>query len=235
MIVRYPYLGVLRSIMSYIELRLTIPNLPEKDQYDRIYKHIMKEVTPDDNILKYIVGKEKHDKTGKLVNEHFHIVMELKTSIKVDSVRKRLNRLGIKGPHMYMLRQIEDLLEEPDRWWRYSIKQNPAVAYKGFSEIEIDALHTAANDEYLTRMKEHKAAEHKQHMKNNFRNKLIKHLQEKYQGAHPTDKQIFLDTYKFYKDAHSTAPFTKMKDLLIDLKLELELLTPEEYYDSRLG
>jgi hypothetical protein len=41
--------------MSYIELRLTLPELPEPSQYDRIYKVIIKELKEEP--IRYIVGR----------------------------------------------------------------------------------------------------------------------------------------------------------------------------------
>lgn len=232
MIVRYPYLGVLRSIMSYLELRLTIPELPSEFQYDAIYKHIIKELKEEP--IRYIVGREQHNKCGELIKDHFHISMELEEPINLDSFRKKLNRsYGIKGNNMYCLRQHLDLKEDEQRWWRYPIKQHPAVASKGFTEVELDALHTAGLDEYNQRVKENKLAQEKMLMKNNFRNKLIKYLNNKYNGAHQPDKTIFIDIYTFYKEAHTTCPFKKMPDLIIDMKLETGMITIDEYYDIK--
>lgn len=219
--------------MSYIELRLTLPELPETYQYDNIYKHIIKELK--EIPIRYIVGREHHNKFGEEIKDHYHISIELDEPINIDTFRKTLNRkYGIKGNNMYCLRQHLDLKENEERWWRYPIKQNPAVASNGFTEVELDALHTAGQDEYNQRVKENLIAKEKLMNKNNFRNKLIKNLKELYnEVAQPNDKTIFRDIYKFYNKNHQTAPFKKLDDLVIDIKLQLEYLTIDEYYDLR--
>ncbi len=218
--------------MSYLELRLTVPELPASIQYDAIYKHIIQELKEEP--IRYIVGREQHNKCAELINDHFHISMELEEPINLDSFRKKLNRTyGIRGNNMYCLRQHLDLKENEERWWRYPIKQHPAVASKGFTSIELDALHTAGLDEYNQRVKENLMAKEKLLMKNNFRNKLIKYLNNKYNGAHQSDKTIFIDIYNFYKEAHTMCPFKKMSDLIIDMRLETRQITIDQYYDTK--
>jgi hypothetical protein len=219
--------------MVYYDLRVTIPNLPLDLQTSDIWKDLIRLVF-DDLPIKYIVGKEHKGKKGEIVDEHYHIPMELEEPIKMDTLRKRINRLGLKGNKMYCLRELEDLKEEPQRYWRYCLKQNLPVASKGFTELELDALHTVAHDEWNQRVIENKQAEEKMLNKNNFRNKLIKNLKELYnEVGQPTDKKLYIDIYKYYNKSHQTAPFKKMDDLVIDMKLELAYLTIEEYYDLR--
>ena len=221
--------------MSYIELRLTLPELPEPSQYDRIYKVIIKELKEEP--IRYIVGRENHNKFGEEIKDHYHISLELEEPINLDTFRKMLNRkYGIKGNNMYCLRQHLDLKENSERWWRYPVKQHPAVASNGFTPLELEVLHTAGQDEYNQRVKENLIAKEKLMNKNNFRNKLIKNLNELYnEVGQPTDKQIYIDIYKYYKNNHQTAPLKKLDDLVIDIKLELGYLTIEEYYTIRHG
>ena len=67
--------------------------------------------------------------------------------------------------------------------------------------------------------------------KNNFRNKLIKHLCIKHnEKVYREDVEIFCDICEFYKKSGMTAPFRKLDDLVIDMKVEMGMLTYKQYY-----
>lgn len=67
--------------------------------------------------------------------------------------------------------------------------------------------------------------------KNNFRNKLIKHLCKKHdEKNYKEDVEMFCDICEFYKSNSMTAPFRKLDDLVVDMKVELGIITYKEYY-----
>jgi len=187
-------------------------------------------------IPKFIWVKEIYNKFGEITKAHYHLNWELvETGIKIkkDTIQKLLNRkYQLKGNKMYCLR-VHDALDEDghERWWRYVTKQIKPLKFHGFTEEQINNFHCLANDEYEQRKKENNLTRDKLLDKNNFRNKLIKHLCIKHnEKPYQEDVKIFCDICQFYKKASMTAPFRKLDDLVIDMKVEMGLITYEEYY-----
>ena len=187
-------------------------------------------------IPKYIWNIEKYNKFGEITKTHYHLnweLMETGIRIKKDTIQKVLNRrFHLKGNKQYCLR-VHDSLDEDGhvRWWRYVCKQNKPTAYRGFSSDDINNMYAMANDEYEQRKKENLKSRDKLLDKNNFRNKLIKHLTKKHEIVNYTeDIDIFVDICEFYQKAHQTAPFRKLDDLVIDMKVQLKILTFRQYY-----
>jgi len=187
-------------------------------------------------IPKFIWVKEIYNKFGEITKPHYHLNWELiETGIKIkkDTIQKLLNRkYHLKGNKMYCLR-VHDALDEDghERWWRYTCKQNIPLKYDGFTEEQINNFHRLANDEYEQRKKENNLTRDKLLDKNNFRNKLIKHLCIKHnEKPYREDVRIFCDICEFYKKTHMTAPFRKLDDLVVDMKCEMGILTYEQYY-----
>ncbi len=195
--------------------------------------------------MKYLVAREEYNKFGEKTHLHYHINMELDTEhpltsvYRKDTIAKSLNRkLGLKGNTMYCLR----LHESPDdvlRWWRYCCKQGiPFSSSDHFSDHELEEMHKIASAEYQQRVVENKQTRDKLMNKNNFRQKLAKHLHNKLDGmlAHNTmvsDKQLWLAIAQYYRDNNTTPPFMKMDDLVVDMKVELKYITLEQYYDIK--
>ena len=74
--------------------------------------------------------------------------------------------------------------------------------------------------------------------KNNFRQKLMKHLHECLdsrleKGIMVSDKLLWIAIAEYYRKNHTTPPFMKMDDLVVDVKVELKYITLEEYYDIK--
>lgn len=197
---------------------------------EKFHRDLILNTTP----MKWIWVKEKYNKYGEVTKTHYHLNWWLPDTgfqFNQDSFRKFINSIGLKGVKSYCMRTHKDI-GDSDRWWRYTCKQSVPLTYSGFTESEIKEFHLLANDEWEQRKIENIAKRQKLEDKNNFRNKIIKHLKQLYVEQEPSsDKQIFCDIAKFYRKNHQTAPFKKLDDLVIDMKCELGLLTIEEYYD----
>lgn len=186
-------------------------------------------------IPRFIWVKEMYNKFGEVTKAHYHLNWELiETGIKVkkDTIQKMLNRkYHLKGNKMYCLRVHDALDEDGDRWWRYVCKQKKPSVYRGFTDEQINNFHCLANDEYEQRKKENIKSRDKLLDKNNFRNKLIKHMCKIHEEKpYEEDVDIYCDICEFYKSNHATAPFRKLDDLVIDIKVEMKLITYREYY-----
>ena len=247
--------------MVYIDIRLTLEEAEKAcDKPWKVGDEILKEPEPHQNgivhalhnyltakngkhhreliietiPMKWIWVKEKFNKYGELTKTHYHLnwwMADGGYQFNQDSFRKYINTMGFKGVKVYCMRTHKDI-GDSDRWWRYTCKQSVPLTYSGFTKAEIDEFHLLANDEWEQRKIENIAKRQKLEDKNNFRNKLIKHLKKIYTECEPeSDKQIFCDIAKFYRKSHQTAPFKKLDDLVIDMKCEIGLLTVEEYYD----
>jgi len=195
--------------------------------------------------MKYLVAREEYNKFGEKTHLHYHINMELDTEnirvkpYKKDTIAKALNRkLELKGNTMYCLR-IHESPDNLERWWRYCTKQSiPFKSSSHFSEEEKDEMHKIAKAEYEQRVCENKETRDKINNKNNFRQKLAKHLHDKLddmlkRNYKVSDKQLWLAIAQYYRDNHTTPPFMKMDDLVIDMKVEIKYMTLEEYYDLK--
>ena len=195
--------------------------------------------------MRYLVAREEYNKFGEKTHLHYHINMELDTEnplvkpYRKDTIGKALNRqLGLKGNAMYCLR-VHEHPENIDRWWRYCCKQSiPISSSPCFSAEEKEEMHLIAKAEYEQRVIENQATRDKINAKNNFRQKLSKYLHSKLDGMLKhgqmvSDKQLWLAIAEYYRANHTTPPFQKLDDLVIDMKVELKYLTLEEYYDMK--
>jgi len=195
--------------------------------------------------MRYLVAREEYNKFGEKTHLHFHINMELSTHhalikpYRKDTIAKALNRqLGLKGNAMYCLR-VHESPDNIDRWWRYCCKQSiPFSSSPCFSVEEKEEMTKIAKAEYEQRVVENKETRDKINNKNNFRQKLSKHLHTKLDGMlqhgqKVSDKQLWLAITKFYRDNHTTPPFQKLDDLVIDMKVEINYISLEEYYDLK--
>jgi len=195
--------------------------------------------------MRYLVAREEYNKFGEKTHLHFHINMELSTEhplikpYRKDTIAKSLNRqLGLKGNAMYCLR-IHESPDNIDRWWRYCCKQSiPMSSSTHWSAEEKEEMNKIAMAEYEQRIVENKETREKMLQKNNFRQKLSKHLHEKLDnmtkhGTLVSDKQLWLAIAEYYRENHTTPPFMKMDDLVVDMKVELKYITLEEYYDLK--
>lgn len=187
-------------------------------------------------IPRFIWVKEIYNKFGEVTKPHYHLnweLIETGITIKKDTIQKMLNRkYHLKGNKQYCLRVHQHLDEDGhERWWRYVCKQKIPSVYKGFTEDQIQQFHCLANDEYEQAKKRNLKSRDKLMDKNNFRHKLIKHLEVLHkQNAYLEDVDIFCDICEFYKSNSMTAPFRKLDDLVVDMKCELNILTYRQYY-----
>ena len=239
----------------YIDLRYTPP--ADEKEHEKKVNNILNffiELNNDkqsylDDIfrikIKYLVAREESNKFGEKTHLHYHINMELCTEnpltkpYRKDTIGKALNRqLGLKGNKMYCLR-VHETTDNLERWWRYCCKQSiPISCSHHFSEAELKEMNIIAAAEYDQRVVENKATRDKINNKNNFRQKLAKHLHTKLDGmkkhgAMVSDKQLWLAIAEYYRANHTTPPFQKLDDLVIDMKVELEYITLENYYDLK--
>ena len=186
--------------------------------------------------MKWIWVKEKFNKYGELTKAHYHLnwwLVDLGIKFSQDTFRKWLNDcMKLKGSAVYCMRCHPDI-GDTDRWWRYTCKQVIPIAYSGFLSSAIEEFHKLANDEYEQRKIEKIAMREKLENKNNFRNKLIKHMIKQHkEKPYIMDRDIFCDICRYYKKNHQTCPFRKLDDLVIDIKCEIGMLSYEQYYDQ---
>ncbi len=242
--------------MVYIDLRYTPPKdaqiVPETmvlrilDYFDELNDSKQSFLdAPFRKKMRYLVAREEYNKFGEKTHLHFHINMELETEnplvkpYRKDTIGKQLNRqFALKGNAMYCLR-VHESPENISRWWRYCCKQSiPMSSSPCFSKEEKEEMNKIAMSEYEQRVVENQATRDKINNKNNFRQKLAKYLHEKLDtrlkhGIMVSDKQLWLAIAEYYRKNHTTPPFMKMDDLVIDMKVELKYITLEEYYDLK--
>lgn len=242
--------------MVYIDVRYTPPAdlvMPAEtmvlrilDFFDELNKQ--KQSFLDDMFIvpmKYLVAREEYNKFGEKTHLHYHINMELSTEhplikpYRKDTIGKALNRqLALKGNAMYCLR-VHESPDNIDRWWRYCCKQGiPFSSSPHFTAEDKEEMVKIATAEYEQRVEENKATRDKINNKNNFRHKLSKYLHSKLDGMLKhgemvSDKHLWLAIAKYYRDNHTTPPFQKLDDLVIDMKVELNYISLEQYYDLK--
>jgi len=233
--------------MVYIDLRYT----PQQnaDHYEIIYLFIVnyltnvqqeRDVSIRDDV-KYIIAREEFNKFGEKTHLHYHMNFYIphhsgNHEIKKDNIQKQLNRnFNLKGNKMYCLRVHHDIPTDVDRWWNYTCKQgiNGIIVSSGFRECEIANMVMISSAEYEQRKKENCETRQKLMDKNNFRNKLIIHMKKikSQDRPHLTDKEIWLEIAGFYRKSHMTPPYNKLDDIVVDVKVELEYLSLDKYYD----
>ncbi len=81
----------------------------------------------------YIYTQERFNKFGDQTHLHYHMNFHIphhpgNIPIKKDNLQKQLNRkFLIRGNRMYALRVHDDIPDNVDRWWMYTVKQNKPV------------------------------------------------------------------------------------------------------------
>lgn len=212
-----------------LSLHETLEKINRENQ-EKIGLPVIKEIP------RFIWVKEIYNKFGEVTKPHYHLnweLIETGITIKKDTIQKMLNRkYHLKGNKQYCLRVHQHLDEDGhERWWRYVCKQKVPLKYRGFTPEQIQQFHVLANDEYEQAKKKNLKSRDKLMDKNNFRNKLIKHLcKEHNEKPFQEDVTIFVRICEFYKSNSMTAPFRKLDDLVVDMKVELNLITYKEYY-----
>ena len=243
--------------MVYFELRYTPCQADNGEQtvndiidwLDELNESHQTELLPDlRKPNKWLIARESKNKYGEETSLHYHINVELPSSYlaikpyKKDNMAKTLNRrFGLKGNKMYCLRLHQCLDSNWERWWRYCCKQGlPYDSSAQWEKQELLEMTKIANAEYIQRTKENNETRDKLVAKNNFRQKLAKFLKTKFcndlQVEHNyriDDKYLWITIAKYYQDNHTTPPFQKMDDLVIDMKVEMKWITLEEYYDIK--
>lgn len=243
--------------MVYFELRYT-PN-PDADGETKVseildwceelnkehQKELMEHLRKD---IIFLVAREDTNKFGEKTSLHYHINVELPSSYiaikpySKDNLAKTLNRrFGLKGNKMYCLRLHQSLDSNWERWWRYCCKQGlPHRSSPNWEQDQLLEMTKIANAEYIQRTKENNETRDKLINKNNFRQKLAKFLKDKLcnktqvaNNFRVDDKYLWIAIAKFYRDNSTTPPFQKMDDLVIDMKVEMNWISLEEYYDIK--
>ena len=193
--------------------------------------------------VSYIVSEEMYNKFGEQTHLHYHMNFSVphhagNYEFKKETIQKHLNReFKLKGNKMYCLRVHSDMPKDVERWWRYTCKQGKPIMKKNFSDIEVDEMYKIASAEYEQRKIENCETRQKLIDKNNFRNKIVKHLKDAVSkrdkhGCKLTDKMLWLAIAQFYRDNHMTPAYGKLDDLVIDMKVEIGYITLEEYYET---
>lgn len=216
------------------------------DELNKLHQEELMEELRKPN--KWLIARESKNKYGEETHLHYHINVELPSSYlaikpyKKDNMAKTLNRrFGLKGNKMYCLRLHQSLDSNWERWWRYCCKQGtPFHASTQWDSQELLEMTKIANAEYIQRTKENNETRDKLVAKNNFRQKLAKHLKTKFcnktqveNNFRIEDKYLWITIAKYYQENHTTPPFCKMDDLVIDMKVEMKWTSLEEYYDMK--
>ena len=158
-------------------------------------KGLRKPLTKEGNIIKYVLGEETLDSHGRTTHLHFHLHClvkseKTKTQIK-SSLAEWCRNNGCKGTESYCLRTHDDT-NKPDHWMRYPMKEKK---YEQFNVPDHEELCMLAYDEKLRSVERNLKNEEIQKNKNQFRDKMWKHLDKnKIQGT----KNIMREMCEYY-------------------------------------
>lgn len=224
--------------MKYLDLRIT-PSLAGTEYPSSMTPltlalgHLKRVTQP----LRYIVAEEEFNDHGEKTHKHYHIALEYnevdqEKPLKKDTLQKWIRTLNFKG-NSYCVR-LHESIDDIDRWFRYCCKEKDIDSYN-FTAEELEGYRILAKDEKARTVLYHKQSQEKQDAKNNFRNKMFKHFKELIDnnpnGEKPSDKTIWCNFADFYREKHSTPPWKKLDDIVIDFKAHMQYISMEGAYE----
>lgn len=192
---------------------------------------------------------ETSNKFGETTHPHFHVNFEADLmDFNKQSFQAWFRRRPMlpKGNKCYAIAVTGDP-EDPDRWWRYLMKEMPLTdpIPESFRphlppdfDAEIDKHHFAAVDERKLQIKRNIIARDRALQNDSFRLKVYQHVAElcdKDNIMEPTDKFIFSTIIRFYMDNNKVPPFNTAMNMVYDFKCHARLMTPEQYFDLRIN
>ena len=210
----------------YTYVRLTKDKIPHWT--DELYSSVLKYLYEILDRQRVAIAYEEYNEFGDRTHGHYHIHIEHSNLVKKDSIQKHFNRkLGIKGNPMYACNTFNEL-EDPDRWFMYTFKENN-IFCEGFTEEEIEEYTLLGKAEYERTKLFKLASREKEEAKNNFRNKMFRHIS--LNPAIISSKDCWLAIAKYYQEKHTTPPFKKLDDVVRDYQVHIGFLTLEQVYD----
>lgn len=221
-------------IMSYLQLRLThslVDDLSRDDALQCIRKY-----ATDISAVKFMYCVEDQDKFGKDTHEHIHFNCyidddDAKTDTYQRKFKRQMEKFGfpISGNKHYSLKVLVDVGDE-DRWWRYIMKQekNIKIGSHGFTTPQLNEWRKLAVDERLRQIQ--KNNEHLDNFldKSSFKGKMYVYFNEEL--VIRTHKNFVINYIKYCQKHHKVPSFQKIEDYWIDYRLQVGLLTPEDWY-----
>lgn len=177
-------------------------------------------------IKQYVIGKETLDKYGRETHLHYHVALILSNEKTIKQtkylIQEYLRSNGAKGNAAYMVRVNADVNDE-NRWFRYSMKQGDyETDYKGHEE-----LHKLAADEYKNQVKKNLESEEVQRNKNQFRDKLWKHLDDKKLTG---EKEIATEMFHYYNKNGRDAPIFDLQTKVLNYQINRNIKPLSEIF-----
>jgi len=220
---------------SYVMVRFTLPKDTSNTPLGS-YISLMKGFAIMHDAEKYTLGVEEKNANGGEADKHIHLSFMTDKDIKINSYQKDfrakvLARFGIKlsGNKMYAMKCANDA-DDPDRWMRYPLKQQPKLKdymfYK-YEREEAERMRELAHDEYNRQVIKNCEALDKYLDKSSFKGKCYLALKSK---NIKTKKPFFIEFVKYYLEKQKVPPFSKLNDYWIDYQLQIGVLSVEKWY-----
>ena len=229
--------------MSYLQLRLTPSHCTkvsfaweilsgDEDSIKGILPNLLNYLKMNPSLsTRILIADETTNKFGEACEQHYHInIYDERLSLEKPALQKWLNRHGAKGNKAYCV-QIHTDVEDEGRWWRYCCKENLAYSH-GFSDEEIDRMVEMATSERAHQIATNLKTRDRLICKNQFRDKLFKHLQDAHAGC-TVKRALIKHIGEYYQDQGKSPPFNKLADITLDYLITIKAISWEEWLDER--
>lgn len=183
-----------------------------------------------DDESRYLVAHEATNKFGEPCSQHYHINIHGNLSVQKETLQKWFNKHGAKGNKAYCI-QIREDVEDEGRWWRYCCKE-ALLLHRGFSDSDIAKMVTMAVSERAHQVATNVKTRDRLVNKNQFRDKLFKHLKDNHTAVRDQCKLIRL-VGEYYQDQGKTPPFSKLEDVVLDYLIVVKSMSWEEFIERR--
>jgi hypothetical protein len=183
-----------------------------------------------DDECRYLVAHEATNKFGEPCSQHYHINIHGKVSVQKETLQKWFNKHGAKGNKAYCIQVREDV-EDEGRWWRYCCKE-ALLLHSGFSDEDLGRMVEMAVSERAHQVKTNVKTRDRLVNKNQFRDKLFKHLKDNHPNIRDEKKLIRL-VGEYYQDQGKTPPFCKLEDVVLDYLIVVKSMSWEDFIERR--
>lgn len=179
---------------------------------------------------RYLVAHETTNKFGEPCSAHYHINIHGEVPIKKETLQKWFNKNGAKGNKAYCI-QIREDVDDEGRWWRYCCKE-ALLLHHGFTDEDIAKMVEMAISERAHQITTNLKTRDRLVNKNQFRDKLFKHLKDNHTTVRDEKKLIRL-VGEYYQDQGKTPPFCKLEDIVLDYLIVVKSMSWDEFIERR--
>jgi hypothetical protein len=127
--------------------------------------------------------------------------------------------------------QIREDVEDEGRWWRYCCKE-ALLLHRGFSDEDLGKMVEMAVSERAHQVATNVKTRDRLVNKNQFRDKLFKHLKDNHAAVRDESKLIRL-VGEYYQAQSKTPPFSKLQDVVLDYLIVVKSISWEDFIERR--